>query len=804
LNKNAKEIVKQMTLEEKASLCSGKDFWHLKAIERLGLKPIMVTDGPHGLRKQAENSDHLGINNSVPATCFPTASATACSFDRELLIEMGTALAEECLQEQVAVLLGPGANIKRSPLCGRNFEYISEDPYLTGEIAAALIKGVESQGIGTSLKHFAANNQEKCRMTGNSVVDERALREIYLAGFETAVKKGKPSTIMCAYNQLNGTFCSENKKLLTDILRTEWGFEGIVMTDWGAVDDRVDGLMAGLDLEMPSSNGMNDARIVKAVKEGKISEEILDKTAERLVSLILKGLDVERKDFKYSQEEHQKLSKKIAEQSAVLLKNHGGILPADKKQKAAVIGEFAKTPRYQGSGSSKINPLKIDCAWDAFVAAGIEPQYAQGYSLKEMEPDNKLIKEAVEVSKNSDIVFIFAGLPDEYESEGFDRTTLSMPHSHNSLIEAVGEVCENVVVILFGGAPVEMPWISKVKAVLMCYLGGQSGGSAVVDLLYGDVNPSGKLAETYPLSLADTPCYNYYPETAKTVQYRESIFVGYRYYDSVQKSVLFPFGHGLSYTSFDYSNIFVSSDNIEDSELLTVSLDVTNTGEREGKEIVQIYVTHENPTIFKAPKELKSFEKIFLMPGEKKKVTFTLDKRSFAYYNTNIRDWHVESGKYIISVGASSRDIRLTASVNVASDDKKVLIPDYRKTAPDYYNLPEGSLKVSENEFAALLDFPLIPDRAPRVGTFNINSTMTDIKDTLIGKLMFKAVNKKAGQMAGEDEELNRMISEMINDMPLRSFAMLSNGEFTIDKIEGIVDMLNHRYLKGIKKLMKK
>ncbi|MDR1866703.1 MAG: glycoside hydrolase family 3 C-terminal domain-containing protein [Treponema sp.] len=788
-----KELVSQLTLEEKASLCSGKDFWKLKSVERLGLRNIMVTDGPHGLRKQATDSDHLGISESVPATCFPAACATASSFNRALLEEIGEALGEECLQEKVAVILGPGVNIKRSPLCGRNFEYFSEDPFVAGELAAALIRGVQQKGVGTSLKHYAANNQEKARLSCNSVIDERALREIYLSAFEIAVKKGKPWTVMCSYNLINGIYACEHKKLLIDILRTAWGFQGLVMTDWGAIDDRVEALKAGLDLEMPGSGGDNDARIVRAVKNGDLDETVLDVAVTHVVSLILKSQDCERPDYHYDAAAHHALARKAAADSAVLLKNDA-ILPIKRGQSLAVIGAFAKTPRYQGSGSSRINPPQIDNSLDALTSAGIPFDYAEGYSLAPGSgPDEALIAQACAVAAGKDAVLIFAGLPDDYESEGFDRTALDMPESHNRLIEAVSRVNPNVVVILQVGAPVLTPWSKDVKAILLLYLGGQAVGSAVADLISGAVAPSGKLAETWPLALSDTPCYHYFPGK-KTAEYRESIFVGYRYYDSVQKPVAYPFGYGLSYTTFEYSALKVSAPSIKAGGSVQISFKVKNSGAVAGAEIVQVYVKPKDSAILRVAQELKAFEKIFLNPGQEETVNLLLDDRSFAYYHAPNAVWALESGTYHLCVGASSRDIRLQADVNVCGDGFENLLADQRTNAPDYFNLPDGALRISDSSFTALYGQALPPSERIPGEPFTINSTIDEVKDTDVGKQFLAAATARIGHMFSNGEagsDVAKIFEQMLIDAPLRNMVIMGGGAISFTLIYEIVDLLN-------------
>lgn len=790
------KLVSKMTLKEKASLCSGKDFWELKGVERLEIPSIMVTDGPHGLRKQSGSSDHLGLNASVAATCFPTASATACSWDQGLMREIGEALAKECLQEDVAIILGPGVNIKRSPLCGRNFEYISEDPYLTGEMALAITEGIQSKGIGTSLKHFAANNQEKLRMTIDSVVDERTLREIYLAGFETVVKKSQPWTVMCAYNKLQGTYCSENKKLLTDILKEEWGHEGIVVTDWGACNDRVEGLKAGQELEMPASFGYNDAKIVQAVKQGDLDENILDKAVQRILALIFKGYDNRKPGYKYDRQSHHDLARHAAGQSAVLLKNDGNILPLKRNQKVALIGQFAKKPRYQGSGSSLINPWKLDSACDTFDEKGINYVFCEGYSSQSDKADLSLILEAKNAAEDADIAIIFAGLPATYESEGFDRLHLDMPEAHNKLISEIAKVNTNIVVVLQNGAPVSMPWIDSAQAVLESYLGGQAGNSAVVDILYGDVNPSGKLAETFPVSLKDTPCYRWYPEGSEIVEYRESIYVGYRFYDSAQKKVLFPFGHGLSYTKFEYSDLKLSSDSIKDNQELIVKITVKNVGTVEGSEIVQLYVKDDESTIFRPEHELKGFSKICLEAGEEKIVEFTLDKRSFAYYNIIDCGWQVETGYFTIEMGSSSRDIRLVSKVHVQSSQMTAYIQDLREQLKLYYDINEKDFDVDDKSFETLLGYKIPSNEKIGGNKFSINTTLGEFKATEYGKEIYWSIRKSFVGMlsSGEkDNAMTQMAESMVEEMPLRAAIILGLGELRHEEVEREIEKENNK-----------
>ena len=662
-----KALVSQMTLEEKAGLCSGDDFWHTKAVERLGIPRTMVSDGPHGLRKQDDAADHLGINDSIKAVCFPAASATAASFDPDLIREMGEALGDSCQHERVSVLLGPAVNIKRSPLCGRNFEYFSEDPYLAGKMCAAMIRGVQSRNVGTSIKHFALNSQEHRRMSSSSDCDERTMREIYFPAFETAVKEAQPWTFMCSYNKINGVYASENPWLLTDVLRGEWGFEGYVMSDWGAVSNRAAGVAAGLDLEMPSSGGVNDRKIIEAVRSGKLDEEKVDLACERILRIVYRYLENAKPDTPWDKEKQHALAADIAADCMVLLKNEGNLLPLDKDTDAAFIGEFAEKPRFQGGGSSHINCFRTTGAVEAAKAAGLKAVYVPGYSAARDELTDERLAEAVAAAKAAKAAVVFAGLPDSYESEGYDRTHMRMPACQNRLIEAVAEANPNTVVVLHNGSPVEMPWIGKVKAVLEAYLGGQAVGEATVRVLYGDVNPSGHLPESFPYRLEDNPSFLFYGGEGNRTEYREGVFVGYRYYDKKKTDVLFPFGYGLSYTTFEFSGLRLSAESIKDTETLTVTVTVTNTGDRAGKAVAQLYVGDPESTPIRPVRELKGFRKILLQPGESKEVSFTLDKRSFAYWNEEIHDWYAETGEFTIEVGDSSRNLPVRAAVKVES-----------------------------------------------------------------------------------------------------------------------------------------
>ena len=661
-----KALVSKLTLEEKASLCSGADFWHTKAVRRLGIPASMVSDGPHGLRKQADEGDHVGINDSIKAVCLPAACATAASFDAALLTRMGEAIGDSCQHEGVSVVLGPAVNIKRSPLCGRNFEYFSEDPYLTGKLAAAYTKGVQSRNVGVSIKHFAANNQEHRRMSASSDVDERTLREIYFPGFEIPVREAKPWTVMCSYNRVNGVFASQNPWLLTDVLRGEWGFDGYVMSDWGAVSDRVAGVAAGLDLEMPASGGVNDRKLVAAVREGRLDEAALDLACERILNVVYRFVENARPDTPWDMEAQHALAADIAGECMVLLKNEGNLLPLDRAEALAFIGEFAERPRFQGGGSSHINSFRTTGALEA--AAGLNVTYARGYDAAADSSDDAMLAEAVAAAKGARVAVVFAGLPDAYESEGYDRTHMRLPDCQNRLIEAVAAANPNTVVVLHNGSPVEMPWLDRVPAVLEAYLGGQAVGLATARVLFGDVNPSGHLPETFPKKLSDNPSYLFYGGEPRGTEYREGVFVGYRYYDKKEMDVLFPFGHGLSYTTFEFSDLRLSAAAVKDADALTVTATVKNTGERPGKAVAQLYVGREGPgDVIRPLRELKGFAKVALAPGEAKEVTFELDKRAFATWNSDIHDWHVESGAYAIEVGASSRDLPLCSVVEVES-----------------------------------------------------------------------------------------------------------------------------------------
>lgn len=744
-----KKLIAEMTLEEKASLCSGRDFWHSQNVDRVGIPSAMMCDGPHGLRKQRGQGDHLGINESIETVCYPTASALAASFDRELLHELGETLGEECQAEDVAMLLGPGLNMKRSPLCGRNFEYFSEDPYLAGELGAAYIQGLQGKGISACVKHFATNNQETRRMSGSSNLDERTLHEVYLPAFEAAVKKGKTRSIMCAYNGINGTFCAENKMLLTDILREKWGYEGFVVTDWGAVKDRVKGIAAGLDLEMPGGLGTQDGAIVEAVQEGRLEESKLNETVERILRFLQDYLDARKPDTVIDRKEMSEKSGNFSAQCAVLLKNDG-LLPIERSRKIAFIGEFAEKPRYQGAGSSHINVPHAISALE--TAKGLDIIYAQGYDVHKEELGDVLLQEALKTAKEADVAVIFAGLPDAYETEGADRDTMKIPEAQNRLIAEIAKVQKNVAVVLHGGAPMELPWKDQVGAILCMYLGGERVGEAAVRLLTGQENPSGKLAETWPLRLEDNPSYLNFPGVDGQVNYKEDIYIGYRYYDKKHMEVLFPFGHGLSYTKFEYSDLRLDKASMSDTDTLTVTCKVKNVGSVAGKEVIQLYVQEKNPHVSRPDRELKGFEKVSLAPGQEKEMRFVLDKRSFAYYEVRLHDWYVETGEYTVEIGASSRDIRLSGSVQIESSAEIPITFTYESTIGDLLKTATGRAFVEK----------------------------------MTGKSNREAIDRESAAL-GEGSE--KMAQNMMFEMPLRS--LVSFGRMTMEQLDGLLAALN-------------
>lgn len=791
-----KDLIDKMSLKEKASLCSGETYWDTKEIKSLKIPSIMMSDGPNGLRVQRGKTDELGINASEESTCFP-AEATLCnSWNVDLAYKMGEAIAEEALEEKVSVLLAPGVNIKRSPLCGRNFEYFSEDPFLAGKMGIGYINGVQSKGVGTCLKHFAVNNQENRRKTINAVVDERTLREIYLSAFEMIVKEAKPWSVMSAYNKVNGTYCTENEYLL-GILKDDWKHNGIVITDWGAEHDRVEGLKAGNELEMPTTDGKTDEEIIKAVENGRIKEELLDERIDRLLEFIFKCEENIKAGYKSNYDKNNEIAKKIAEESIVLLKNEDNILPLKNTNKILLVGDMVVTPRFQGAGSAITKPKKIYNTYETFQNLNIDFEYEQGYGRIESKNDNKLIKKACKKATQADVILIYAGLTENYESEGMDRKDISIPKNQIKLIEEISKVNSNVIVVLSGGSAIAMPWKDKVKGIIHGYLGGQCGALAMTNAILGQINPSGKLSETYPIKIEDTPCYKNFPGTELTVEYKESIYVGYRYYDTAKKDVLFPFGYGLSYTEFQYSDIKINEKNIdiEDDTKINISFKIKNIGNMRGGEIAQVYVSEENPYIFKAKKELKGFQKIFLNPNEEQEINITLDKRSFSYYNTEKRCWSVEQGKYNILIGKSSRDIVLKETININSKDEKISL----KYPDKYYECDIAN--ITDEEFEKLLGNS-IPPRIKKDKEITVDNTLEQARHTLIGKIIYTYKVKYKMNKYFKEQEISKAIKIMMEmQKPLRNFACRKNGKYNDDMIEGFVKILNGNIIKGIKQI---
>ena len=707
-------LINKMTLEEKASLLSGKGNFTTKAIKRLSIPSMYLSDGPHGLRKQAGAVDHLGLNASLPATCFPPAATIANSWDIDLGEKLGRIMGDEAISQGVSVLLGPGLNMKRSPLCGRNFEYFSEDPYLAGKMAAAYIRGIQSRGIAACPKHFAANNQEFLRMHSDSIIDQRTFRELYLTGFEIAVKEGKPLSIMSAYNKINGVYANENKNLLRDILVDEWGFKGFVVTDWGASDDRVAALEAGSHLEMPATGGDSDREIVAAVRSGRISVSLVDKRVDEYLQVLFATV-IAKNAPGYKETNHHFFARKAAGSSIVLLKNEGSILPLKAGTKVAVIGDFAKIPRYQGFGSSVVNPTRVDKPLNSLMDSYLEViGFSTGF-IRDGGEDFAKRQAAVDLALKAEVVLLYLGLDELSESEGLDRKHMRIHQNQVSLLEAIAAVNPSVVVVLAGGSPIETPWIDRCKAIIHGYLGGQAGAGAMVDALTGKINPSGKLSETWPLVYEDTPTCKYFPGLEKTVEYREGPFIGYRYYDTTEVPVRFPFGFGLSYTIFAYSDM--------DAGANEVQFTLTNTGHAAGSEIAQVYVSAVSSNLFRPARELKGFAKIHLDPGESKSITISLDDKAFRYFNVETGKFEIEDGQYLVQVGASIGDIRLSSPVNIKGTEAP--IPYRQSELPSYFS---GRITdVSNAEFEILLGRPIPESRWDRSKPLDRNDTFSQL-----------------------------------------------------------------------------
>ncbi|AOZ95741.1 glycoside hydrolase family 3 C-terminal domain-containing protein [Butyrivibrio hungatei] len=783
------DIIEKMTIEEKAAFLSGKGEWQTRDFERLGIPSIFCSDGPHGIRKQAGAGDHLGLNASLPATCFPTAATIANSWDEELGETLGETLGEEAMSEGVNVLLGPGLNIKRSPLCGRNFEYFSEDPYLAGKMAASYVRGIQSRGVYACPKHFAVNSQELRRMAMNAVIDERTLREIYLTGFEIAVKEGKAKTIMSAYNEVNGVYANENKHLLNDILRDEWGFDGIVITDWGASNDHALGVAAGSNLEMPNP-GLDSAReLIAAVESGKIKMEDLDARVDELLDAVLTlHANAKGKSDEFDKNAHHQIARRAASESAVLLKNEGNTLPLKAGTKVAVIGDFAFVPRYQGAGSSLVNPTKIETISEMISSYDLQVVgMSRGYS-RNGEEDAVTKKEALDIAAKADVVLYFFGLNEDSESEGMDRTHMRIPQNQINLLQELGQVNPNLVGVISAGSAIEMPWHHYLKAMLHCYLNGQAGAGAVLDILMGKVNPSGKISETIPRRLEDTPAYRYYPSQERTSEYRESLYVGYRYYDTAKVPVLYPFGFGLSYTSFEYSDIKVTDDK--------VSFTIKNTGNCDGAEVAQLYVGLPDAKVFRPEKELKGFAKVYLKVGESKEVSIAFDDKTFRYFNVKTNKWEVEDGNYQIMIGASSADIKLTASIMKAKTTDTM--PYDKAELPSYYTGKIESVEASEYE--KLLGRS-IPD-GKWSGKLGPNDAICQMYYARSGLARFAydrltAMKKKADESGKPD--LNILF---IYNMPFRAMAKMTAGAVSMEMVDGIVELVNGRFFGGLGKII--
>lgn len=790
---NIKDIVSIMTLEDKIKLCSGASFWESEEMKQYEIPSFFMSDGPHGLRTQKGEADHLGINNSEKSTCFPTASTSASSWNPELLYQMGEAIGDEALCYGVDVVLGPGVCMKRNPLCGRNFEYFSEDPYLAGTMGASWVEGVQKNGIGTSLKHYAANNQEQDRMMGNSMVDERALREIYLSAFEMVVKESQPDTVMCSYNKINGTFSSDNKNLLTDILRDEWGFKGLVVTDWGAMNNRIEAFKAGCDLEMPSSNGMFDEEVKRAVEKDELNESEINACVERIIHMALKAKNTRdnlRKRELFDIEAHHELAKRIAEESAVLLKNEDQILPLQSQTKIALCGAMAQDVRYQGAGSSHINPTKLSNMKEAMEKEG-NISYYPAYELNGDKNTNAL-QDAVAGVKEAEVVVLVVGLPDSFESEGYDRKHMRMPESHLELISEVRKVNENVVVVMMGGSPVEMPWSKEVKAVLNLYLGGQAVGEAAANLLYGKVNPSGKLAETFPIQYSDVSSSKTFGVSPRQVEYAESIYVGYRYYDKAGIPVQFPFGYGLSYTEFKLSDMQVKEKNLaidmtKKDATVTVSCKVKNIGKLDGAEVVQVYVADQTPDIFKAKKELKGFQKVFLKAGEEKEIQFSLPRRAFAHYDVNSNDWEVLSGTYQIQIGTSCEDVKMSEEIQIQGSVDSLNYTDL----PAWYMNPEG--KPSVIDFETIYGTAIKPFELEKAGEYTLLNTFNDMIENPVVKQIADGMKAGILQQCGGDETNSEYIFtiSIVMNTPLIRLVQQGGGTTPLPLMQAAVGAAN-------------
>jgi beta-glucosidase len=780
------KMIDAMTLEEKASLCSGQDVWHTKSIERLAIPSILMTDGPHGLRKHSGSMDDIGIKESEPATCYPPAVNLASTWDLQRIEEVGRHLAIEAKSKHIDVVLGPGTNLKRHPFGGRNFEYFSEDPYLSGHAAAAMVMGLQKEQVGASLKHYACNNQETARMFVDTILDERTLRELYLEAFEIAIKKSNPWTVMTAYNKINGDYAAENEKLLKDILRDTWNYSGTTVTDWGGINDRVRGLKATQDLEMPSSKGINDQKIVEAVKNGDLDESVLNDTVRRILKLIEKT-QKDQKMTTFDLDRHHAFAREVAADSMVLLKNDG-ILPLNLQKDVAVIGAFAQHPRYQGGGSSRVEPTRLESFLDVLKQEypAVKMSYEQGYHLDQTDVDPMLIERAVAGAKKHEVALVFAGLFDIDEAEGYDRETLDLPASQNRLIEAIAQNHDHVVVLLSNGAPVTMPWRNHVSAIFECYLGGQGQAGAILDLIYGKTNPSGKLAETFLNSHLELLSDHFFPGTRRVI-YKEGLYVGYRYVRSVALKPLFPFGYGLSYTTFGYENLRI----VSDKNRVTVSCTIRNEGTRTGKEVVQVYIQKRDSSVYRPKIALRGFAKIEVAPNEAQDVTIELDQRSFEYFDVKTDRFVKEGGTYDVLVGASSEDIRLEGQVLIEGEQPlKVASP---------YDTIDALFLPTDADFASLYGKQL--EKEKPIIPYTRASPLSDLSYRLIGKIILKRIMKK--ELADITEPSERKMTEaFIRSLPLKG--LVSFGHVSHEVVDALIHLLNRRYLKALKSYRKR
>jgi beta-glucosidase len=787
------DIISKLTLDEKVSLLSGKNFWESKDLKKVNLPSLFLSDGPNGLRKQAAAADQLGLNPSIPATCFPTSATSANSWDRDLLFKVGQAIGEEARVAHVSVLLGPGINMKRNPRCGRNFEYFSEDPYLAGKLGASYIQGVQTNGISACVKHFACNDQETRRLASDSIVDERALREIYLTAFEIAVKEGKPGAIMSAYNLINGTYCNENTHLLQDILRKEWGFAGVVVTDWGGDNDRVKGLLASNELEMPSTCGETNLDVKKAVEEGRLSVEVVDQAIDRLIDLVLSThQSIESAPKSFDKEAHHALAEQVAEDSIVLLKNKENILPLKAGKKVAIIGDFAKTPRYQGAGSSIVNPLKLDSILGSLKDSSLQSVgYAAGYK-RYGKKSNHLLKEAVNLADKADILLLFIGLDEFSEAEGLDRKTMSLPENQKELIAALYHTGKPIVAVLNAGSPVELSFADRLAGLIQGYLGGEAGAKAMLNVLTGKVNPSGKLAETYPYGYPDVPSADHFGKRDPQVEYRESLYIGYRYFLTAGVDVRFPFGFGLSYTSFAYRDLRIDEAGIH--------FVLKNTGSVAGKEVAQLYVGKPASSFPRPIRELKGFAKVALEPGEEKSVDLAFDDKTFRYFNVKTNRWEIEGGTYRIEIGASSADIRLSSEIQ--KEGSGAPGPYDISAIPHYMS---GKVRqIGDEEFAAILGRPLPSD--PRVYVkknriiVNDLTAVCDLKYApgWFGRFFERAIRHIVHFLRhiGHRADANTLVMG-IYENPLRNMSRMSGGAICWKQLDGLIEMCNGHFLSG-------